>query len=75
MHSACPLVLQHQRRELLEQQVCVLGLHRQLKATEHACGALQNHFGEFCGDLRRQQRQVRALTDRYHAVGDQLDLR
>ncbi|XP_063098293.1 envoplakin isoform X2 [Cavia porcellus] len=67
--------LQHQRRELLEQQVCVLGLHRQLKATEHACGALQNHFGEFCGDLRRQQRQVRALTDRYHAVGDQLDLR
>uniref|UniRef100_A0A8C2V336 Envoplakin n=1 Tax=Chinchilla lanigera TaxID=34839 RepID=A0A8C2V336_CHILA len=67
--------LQHQRRELLEQQACVLGLHRQLKATEHACGALQNHFQEFCQDLPRQQRQVRALTDRYHAVGDQLDLR
>ncbi|XP_004630175.1 envoplakin [Octodon degus] len=67
--------LQHQRWELLEQQACVLGLHRQLKATEHACGALQNHFQEFCQDLSRQQRQVRALTDRYHAVGDQLDLR
>ncbi|XP_058417671.1 envoplakin [Diceros bicornis minor] len=67
--------LQRQRRELLEQQACVLGLHRELKATEHACGALQNNFHEFCQDLPRQQRQVRALTDRYHAVGDQLDLR
>ncbi|XP_048222377.1 envoplakin [Perognathus longimembris pacificus] len=67
--------LQHQWRELLERQACVLGLHRQLKAAEHACGALQNNFREFCQDLPRQQRQVRALTDRYHAVGDQLDLR
>lgn len=67
--------LQHQRRELLEQQACVLGLHRQLKATEHACSALQNHFQEFCQDLPHQQRQVRALTDRYYAVGDQVDLR
>ncbi|XP_051015047.1 envoplakin [Acomys russatus] len=67
--------LQRQRKELLHQQACVLGLHRQLKATEHACGALQNNFQEFCQDLPRQQRQVRALTDRYHAVGDQLDLR
>ncbi|GAB1297087.1 Envoplakin [Apodemus speciosus] len=67
--------LQRQRRELLQQQACVLGLHRQLKATEHACGALQNNFQEFCQDLPRQQRQVRVLTDRYHAVGDQLDLR
>ncbi|XP_028608725.1 envoplakin isoform X2 [Grammomys surdaster] len=67
--------LQRQRKELLQQQACVLGLHRQLKATEHACGALQNNFQEFCQDLPRQQRQVRALTDRYHAVGDQLDLR
>ncbi|XP_054545356.1 envoplakin [Talpa occidentalis] len=67
--------LQRQRRELLEQQGCVLGLHRELKATEHACGALQNHFHEFCQDLPHQQRQVRALTDRYHAVGDQLELR
>ncbi|XP_004860787.1 envoplakin isoform X1 [Heterocephalus glaber] len=67
--------LQHQRRELLKQQACVLGLHRHLKATEHACSALQNHFQEFCQDLPRQQRQVQALTDRYHAVGDQLDLR
>lgn len=67
--------LQRRRRALLEQQACVLGLHRELKATEHACGALQNNFHEFCQDLPRQQRQVRALTDRYHAVGDQLDLR
>ncbi|XP_019499892.1 PREDICTED: envoplakin isoform X2 [Hipposideros armiger] len=67
--------LQHQRRELLEQQACVLGLHRELKATEHACSALQNNFHEFCQDLLRQQRQVQVLTDRYHAVGDQLDLR
>ncbi|XP_037013894.2 envoplakin [Artibeus jamaicensis] len=67
--------LQHQRRELLEQQACVLGLHRGLKATEHACSALQNNFHEFCQDLPSQQRRVRALTDRYHAVGDQLDLR
>ncbi|XP_045381676.1 envoplakin [Lemur catta] len=67
--------LQHQRRELLGQQACVLGLHRELKAAEHACAALQNNFHEFCQDLPRQQRQVRALTDRYHAVGDQLDLR
>ncbi|XP_027281410.1 envoplakin isoform X3 [Cricetulus griseus] len=67
--------LQHQRKELLQQQACVLGLHRQLKAAEHACGALQNNFQEFCQDLPRQQRQVRVLTDRYHAVGDQLDLR
>ncbi|XP_049715387.1 envoplakin isoform X1 [Elephas maximus indicus] len=67
--------LQRQRRALLEQQACVLGLHRKLKAAEHACGALQNNFCEFCQDLPRQQRQVRALTDRYHAVGDQLDLR
>ncbi|XP_066093554.1 envoplakin isoform X2 [Saccopteryx bilineata] len=67
--------LQHQRRELLEQQACVLGLHRELKATEHACSALQNNFQEFSQDLPRQQRQVQALTDRYHAVGDQLDLR
>lgn len=66
---------QHQRKELLQQQACVLGLHRQLKAAEHACGALQNNFQEFCQDLPRQQRQVRVLTDRYHAVGDQLDLR
>lgn len=67
--------LQRLRRELLEQQACVLGLHRELKATEHACGALRNNFHEFCQDLPRQQRQARALTDRYHAVGDQLDLR
>uniref|UniRef100_A0A8D2DY34 Envoplakin n=1 Tax=Sciurus vulgaris TaxID=55149 RepID=A0A8D2DY34_SCIVU len=67
--------LQRQRRELLEQQACVLGMHRQLKTTEHACSALQNHFQEFCQDLPRQQRQVRALTDRYYAVGDQMDLR
>nr|XP_004655257.2 envoplakin [Jaculus jaculus] len=67
--------LQRQRRELLDQQACVLGLHRQLKAAEHACSALQNNFQEYCQDLPRQQRQVRALTDRYHAVGDQLDLR
>ncbi|XP_062072198.1 envoplakin isoform X2 [Lepus europaeus] len=67
--------LQRQRRALLEQQACVLGLHRELKATEHACSALQNNFQEFCQDLPRQQRQVRVLTDRYHAVGDQLDLR
>ncbi|XP_016786406.3 envoplakin isoform X1 [Pan troglodytes] len=67
--------LQRQRRELLEQQTCVLRLHRALKASEHACAALQNNFQEFCQDLPRQQRQVRALTDRYHAVGDQLDLR
>lgn len=53
----------------------MLGLHRELKAAEHACGALQNNFHEFCQDLPHQQRQVRALTDRYHAVGDQLDLR
>ncbi|XP_060058768.1 envoplakin [Erinaceus europaeus] len=66
--------LQRQRRELLEQQACVLGLHRQLKAAEHTCGALQN-FHEYCQDLPHQQRQVRALTDRYHAVGDQLELR
>ncbi|XP_045670045.1 envoplakin isoform X1 [Ursus americanus] len=67
--------LQCLRRELLERQACVLGLHRELKATEHACSALQNNFHEFCQDLPRQQRQARALTDRYHAVGDQLDLR
>lgn len=67
--------LQRQRRALLEQQACVLGLHRQLKAAEHTCSALQNNFHEFCQDLPHQQRQVRALTDRYHAVGDQLDLR
>ncbi|KAM7334606.1 hypothetical protein ACRRTK_007926 [Alexandromys fortis] len=67
--------LQHQRKELLQQQACVLGLHRQLKAAEHACGALQNNFQEFCQDLPHQQRQVRVLTDRYHAVGDQLDSR
>lgn len=67
--------LQRQRKELLEQQACVLGLHRQLKAAEHACSALQNNFHEFCQDLPHQQRQVRALTDRYHAAGDQLDLR
>ncbi|XP_072637732.1 envoplakin isoform X1 [Canis lupus baileyi] len=67
--------LQRLRRELLEKQACVLGLHRELKATEHACSALQNNFQEFCQDLPRQQRQARALTDRYHAVGDQLDLR
>lgn len=73
--SRVPSHPQRQRRELLEQQACVLGLHRELKATEHACGALQNNFHEFCQDLPRQQRQVRALTDRYHAVGDQLDLR
>lgn len=53
----------------------MLGLHRRLKAAEHACGALQNHFREFCQDLPRQQRRVRALTDRYHAAADQLDLR
>ncbi|XP_061031343.1 envoplakin [Eubalaena glacialis] len=67
--------LQRRRRELLEQQACVLGLHRQLKAAEHTCGALHSNFHEFCQDLPRQQRQVRALTDRYHSVGDQLDLR
>ncbi|KAB0366986.1 hypothetical protein FD755_020310 [Muntiacus reevesi] len=67
--------LKRRRRELLEQQASVLGLHRQLKAVEHSCGALQNNFHEFCKDLPHQQRQVRALTDRYHAVGDQLDLR
>ncbi|XP_058140739.1 envoplakin [Dasypus novemcinctus] len=67
--------LQHRRRELLEQQGCVLWLHRQLKAAEHACGALQSTCHEFCQDLPRQQQRVRALTDRYHAVGDQLDLR
>ncbi|XP_062936776.1 envoplakin [Cynocephalus volans] len=67
--------LQRQRRELLEQQACVLGLHRELKAAEHACSALQNNFHEFCPDRMRQQRQVQALTDRYHAAGDQLDLR
>ncbi|XP_077897769.1 envoplakin isoform X2 [Ictidomys tridecemlineatus] len=67
--------LQRQRRELLEQQACVLGLHRQLKAVTHTCSALQNHFQEFCQDLPHQQRQVRALTDRYYAVGDQVDLR
>ncbi|KAJ8786941.1 hypothetical protein J1605_023196 [Eschrichtius robustus] len=67
--------LQRQRRELLEQQACVLGLHRQLKAAEHTCSVLHSNFHEFCQDLPRQQRQVRALTDRYHSVGDQLDLR
>ncbi|KAM9045684.1 envoplakin [Megaptera novaeangliae] len=67
--------LQRQRRELLEQQACVLGLHRQLKAAEHTCSALHSNFHEFCQDLPHQQRQVRALTDRYHSVGDQLDLR
>ncbi|XP_040606011.1 envoplakin isoform X2 [Mesocricetus auratus] len=67
--------LQHQRKELLQQQACVLGLHRRLKAAEHACGALQSNFGEFCQDLPSQQRRVRSLTDRYHAVGDQLDWR
>ncbi|XP_017740216.1 PREDICTED: envoplakin isoform X2 [Rhinopithecus bieti] len=67
--------LQRQRRELLEQQTCVLGLHRALKTSEHACAALQNNFQEFCQDLPHQQCQVRALTDRYHAAGDQLDLR
>ncbi|XP_077020004.1 envoplakin [Tamandua tetradactyla] len=66
--------LQHQRRKLLEQQACVLRLHRELKATEHACGALQNNFQEFCQDLLWQRHRVQALTDRYHAVGDQLDL-
>lgn len=70
-----PLLPQRQRRELLEQQACVLGLHRALKTSEHACAALQNNFQEFCQDLPHQQRQVRALTDRYHAAGDQLDLR
>lgn len=73
--ALCPLFSQRLRRELLEKQACVLGLHRELKATEHACSALQNNFQEFCQDLPRQQRQARALTDRYHAVGDQLDLR
>ncbi|XP_072501843.1 envoplakin isoform X2 [Notamacropus eugenii] len=67
--------LQGQRRELLEQQSCVLRLHRELKATEHGCGALQNNFQEFCQDLPRQRRRVQGLTDRYHAVADQLDLR
>ncbi|XP_020771227.2 envoplakin isoform X1 [Odocoileus virginianus] len=67
--------LKRRRRELLEQQASVLGLHRQLKAVEHSCSALQNNFHEFCKDLPHQQRQVRALTDRYHAVGDQLDVR
>ncbi|XP_057571321.1 envoplakin [Hippopotamus amphibius kiboko] len=67
--------LQRRRRELLQQQACVLGLHRQLKAAERTCSALQNNFHEFCQDLPHQQRQVQALTDRYHAVGDQLDLR
>ncbi|XP_064438363.1 envoplakin isoform X1 [Mirounga angustirostris] len=67
--------LQRLRKELLEQQACVLGLLRELKATEHACSTLQNNLQEFCQDLPRQQRQARALTDRYHAVGDQLDLR
>lgn len=66
---------QRRRRELLEQQACVLGLHRQLKAAERTCGTLHSNFHEFCQDLPRQQRQVRALTDRYHSVGDQLDLR
>ena len=73
--TLCPLLPQRWRRELLQQQASVLGLHRQLKAVEHSCSALQNNFHEFCKDLPHQQRQVRALTDRYHAVGDQLDLR
>ena len=73
--ALCRLLPQRQRRALLEQQACVLGLHRQLKAAEHTCSALQNNFHEFCHDLPHQQRRVRALTDRYHAVGDQLDLR
>uniref|UniRef100_A0A8C9PUN5 Envoplakin n=1 Tax=Spermophilus dauricus TaxID=99837 RepID=A0A8C9PUN5_SPEDA len=47
--------LQRQRRELLEQQACVLGLHRQLKAATHTCSALQNHFQEFCQDLPHRQ--------------------
>ncbi|XP_066876969.1 envoplakin isoform X3 [Kogia breviceps] len=67
--------LQCRRRELLEQQACVMGLHRQLKAAERTCGSLHSTFHEFCQDLPRQQRQVQALTDRYHSVGDQLDLR
>ncbi|XP_051851000.1 envoplakin [Antechinus flavipes] len=67
--------LQRQRRELLEQQACVLGLHRELKATEHGCSALQNNFQEFCQELPRQRRQVQGLTDRYHAAADELDLR
>ena len=75
VHGAMSPPPQSLRRELLEQQACVLGLHRELKATEHACSTLQNSFREFCQDLPHQQRQVRALTDRYHAVGDQLDLR
>lgn len=66
---------QRLRRELLEQQACVLGLHCKLKAAEHACSALQNNCHEFCQDLPSQQRRVRALTDRYHAVGDQLEFR
>ncbi|XP_028912729.1 envoplakin isoform X2 [Ornithorhynchus anatinus] len=65
--------LQRQRRELQAQQACVLGLHRGLKATEQGCGALQNNFREFCQDLPRQRQRVQRLTDRYHAVADQLD--
>lgn len=42
----------------------MLELHRQLKAVEHMCSALQNTSAKFCKDLPHQQRQVRALTDR-----------
>ncbi|KFU94130.1 Envoplakin, partial [Chaetura pelagica] len=63
------------KRDLVAQEDSVLKLNRGLKDAEHSCSAVQNNFQEYCPDLPRQRREVQLLTDRYHAVAEQLDQR
>ncbi|XP_054891427.1 envoplakin-like [Poeciliopsis prolifica] len=50
-------------------------LGKDLDLTKQACSPLQQRFGEFCPDIRRQESQVRLLKNRYANVSSQLQER
>ncbi|XP_007560353.1 envoplakin-like [Poecilia formosa] len=50
-------------------------LGKDLDLTKQACSPLQQRFGEYCPDIRRQESQVQLLKNRYANIKNQLQER
>lgn len=63
------------RKDVASKKDELTKLGRDLDMTEQACSSLQRSFSEYCPDIRRQEKEVKQLKNRYTTVNNQLQER
>lgn len=62
-------------RDITSKKDDLTKLGRDLELTEQACSSLQRAVNEYCPDIRRQEKAVKHLKNRYANVNNQLQER